>query len=86
MSLIEDGIWSCSYLSLSWHTTVLCLSASVLPPLAEVMQEAAERIELEGVRAAPKTTCHPRSPSIKIYPASPCARRQPVPNRDDHLN
>lgn len=39
MSRIEDGIWSCSYLSLSWHTTVLCLSASVLPPLAEVVQE-----------------------------------------------
>ena len=42
MNLIEAGIWSCSYLSLSWHTTVLCLSASILPPLAEVMQEAAE--------------------------------------------
>lgn len=86
MSLIEDGIWSCSYLSLSWHTTVLCLSASVLPPLAEVMQEAAETIELEDIKPTPQTICHPRSPSIKVFPGSQFVLRQPVPNMDDHLN
>ena len=86
MNLIEAGIWSCSYLSLSWHTTVLCLSASILPPLAEVMQEAAEAIELEGISTTPKTACHPRSPSVKVFPESQFVLRQPVPNIDDHLN
>ena len=86
MSLIEAGVWSCSYLSLSWHTTVLCLSASVLPPLAEVMQEAAEAIELEGFTATPKTACHSRSPSVKVFPGAQSVLGQPVPNMDDHLN
>lgn len=86
MSRIEDGSWSGAYLSLSWHTTVLCLSASVLPPLAVAMQEAAEAIELEGIAATPKTGCHPRSPSIKVFPRPQSILRQPRPNIDAHLN
>ena len=78
--------WSCSYLSLSWHTTILCLSAVSCRPLAEVMREAAEIIELEDIKPTPQTACHPRSPSVKVFPGSQSVLGQPVPNMDDHLN
>ncbi len=86
MNLIEAGIWSCSYLSLTCYTTVLCLSASALPPLAEAMQEAAEAIELESISAAPEAMCQPRSPSINVFPGPRLVTRWPMHSMGDHLN
>ena len=85
-SLIEDGIWSCSYLSLSWHTTVMCLNAAVLQPLAEAMQEAAEALELEGIGTAPTAACPPLGPGVKVFPGSRFTLPQPVPGMNGRLN
>ena len=84
MNLIEAGIWSCSYLSLNWHTTVLCLSASILPPLAEVMQEAAEAIELEGIRVTPKngvSSAQSKCKGFSCVPPAPAGAQHGRPSQ-----
>ena len=86
VSLIEAGIWSCSYLSLTCYTTVLCLSASALPPLAEAMREAAETIELEGSSATPEAMCQPRSPGIQVFASPHLVPRRSMHGLDEHLN
>ena len=78
-SLVEEGIWSCSYLALSWHTTVMCLDSTVLKPLAEAMQEAAEALELEDNGTAPSRTCPPLGPAVNVFPGSRFTLPQAVP-------
>ena len=69
-SLVDAGLLSCSYLSLAYGTTVICLSARALPHLAAAMQEAAEAIEktLEpGQGPSPEGECPPRGARLEVF-------------------
>ena len=85
-SLVEDGIWSCSYLSLSWHTTVMCLNATVLAPLAEAMQEASEALGLEETGTPSTPACPPLGPAVKVFPGPRFPLPRPVTGMDGRLN
>ena len=85
-SLVEDGIWSCSYLSLSWHTTVMCLNATVLEPLAEAMQEAAETLGLEDIDTPAAAACPPLGPGVKVFPGPGFTLPRPGPGINGRLN
>lgn len=90
LNLVKAGIWSCSHLSLAWHTTVMCLCGAALIPLAEAMAEAAETVEkmeeLEDFMPAPDSLCRPRSPSVKVFPGSRFTQRGPLSDMPRNLN
>ena len=68
--LVDAGLLTCSYLSLAFCTTVICLSARALPALAEAMQEAAEVIEesLEsGQWSSLEEACPPRGARLQVF-------------------
>ena len=89
-NLVKAGIWSCSHLSLAWHTTVMCLGAGALAPLAEAMAEAAETVEKlaerEGSSPAPDFMCRPPGPSVKVFPGFQFAHSRPLPDMHGNLN
>ncbi|MCY3737668.1 MAG: hypothetical protein OXG13_14770 [Gemmatimonadaceae bacterium] len=69
-SLVDAGLLTCSYLSLAYGTTVICLSARALPALAEAMQEAAEAIEESlqpGQGPSPEGACPPRGARLQVF-------------------
>ena len=90
LTLVQAGIWSCSHLFLAWHTTVMCLSAEALQPLAEAMAEAAATVErmeeLEGSIPVPNSMCQRRSPTVKVFPGSQFPQRRPLTDMPGHLN
>ena len=69
---IESGIWPSPYLSLTYSSTVVCLSLSDLPPIVEAMQEAAEAIEqmleLGNFDTIADVHCQPKRPQIASFP------------------
>lgn len=89
-NLVMAGIWSCSHLSLAWHTTVMCLGAGALAPLAEAMAEAAETVEKmeerEGPRPVPDSMCRAPGPSVKVFPGFQLAQSSPLPGMHGTLN
>ena len=69
---IESGTWPSPYLSLTYSSTVVCLSLSDLPPIVAAMQEAAEAITQMGELGIFETIadkhCRPKRPQIASFP------------------
>tara|TARA_Y100000994_G_C15364990_1_gene306518 strand:- start:86 stop:397 length:312 start_codon:yes stop_codon:yes gene_type:complete len=69
---IESGTWPSPYLSLTYSSTVVCLSLSDLPPIVAAMQEAAEAITQMGELGIFETIadkhCQPKRPQIASFP------------------
>ena len=69
---IESGTWPSPYLSLTYSSTVVCLSLSDLPPIVAAMQEAAEAITQMGESGIFETIagkhCRPKRPQIASFP------------------
>ena len=83
-SLVDAGLLTCSYLSLAFGTTVICLSARALPALAGAMQEAVDAIEgtLEpGQEPSPEEACPPRGARLQVFPGP-----QVQPQQTHNLN
>ncbi len=89
LNRVEEGTWPCPFVSLSYYTTVVCLSLDDLPPLAKAMQEAVEFIEeiYESGEASPQTEsmCQPSKPHIGGLP-EPNAQADSTNTDHLHLN
>ena len=69
---IESGTWPSPYLSLTYSSTVVCLSLSDLSPIVAAMQEAAEAITQMGELGIFETIadkhCQSKRPQIASFP------------------